>query len=75
MGEIKMVWWDKRGILNAPYEPVKLTCHLHLSDSTLMCHMVWVVCLFQTLVHSHSTQASLSLLAHLSPLSSLYILP
>ena len=56
-GEIKMVWWDKRGIFSAPYEPSNLTCHLHLSNSTLTCHMVMVVCLLRNWFHSHSIQA------------------
>ena len=62
-------WWEKWGIFNAPKEPSKLTCHPHLSKSTLMCHMAGRVCLLQTLPHSHTIQ-SFNLFSYLSPLSS-----
>ena len=56
-GEIQMVWRDKRSMWHAPYEPKKLTCHNHLSKSTLMCRMSEVVCHLQTWLHSHSVRA------------------
>lgn len=37
--KFRRFWWDKSDILNAPYEPAKLFCHLHLSNSALMYHM------------------------------------
>ena len=45
-GEIQMIWWDKRGILHAPYEHEKLTSH-PVSKSTMLCHMAGVVCLLK----------------------------
>ena len=70
-GEIKMVWWDKRSILSAPYEPANLTCHLHLSNSILMCHMAVVSVSPPKLVSQPQYSCFHSVLPHLSPLSSL----
>ena len=67
-GEIQKVWWDKSDILNAPYKPAKLLCHLYLSNSALMYHMARLVFLLQTGLHRHSIQAVFSPLSLLSNL-------
>ena len=43
-----MICWEKCGIFNAPKEVSKLTCHPHLSTSTLMGHTAGRVHLLQT---------------------------
>ena len=48
-GAIQMFWWEKWGFYNSPKEASKLTCHPHLSKSTLMSHMAGRVCLLRSL--------------------------
>ena len=64
-----MVWGDKRDILHAPYEHSKLTCHLHLSNFSLMCHMEEAVALLKP-GFTATVSGFPSILTHLSPLSS-----
>ena len=56
----------KNGIYKIQVNSANLTCHLHLSDSTLMCHMAGVVCLLQNCIPRHNIQALilLSLTVH-----------
>ena len=56
MGRNSDVLVRNEAFFNAPKEPSKLTCHPHLSKSTLMGYMPGRVCLLQTFPHSHTIQ-------------------